>query len=204
MSMGKFATMILWGSVKLAVSVAVSLFLIQTCCLYFTAVFAEFQANMHQERVVPHSHIINPLVLNYEVDHPDMHLLKESEQGNEKGRGENKVIVLPDFLSQSLSTDLTNLKESNDVVESDHENTFKSESVELDRLEKKLLSLFGMTSRPKSGTRKRAVPRQILDIFEKQRNSNYVTTDLFLPGKLTQNANTVRIFNPTGRYTTNF
>lgn len=78
---------------------------------------------------------------------------------------------------------------------------------DLKRLEKKFLRLFGMKGRPKrkegrggdDEVRKREVPKEMLDIYEKQGRVDFPEMNLFLPGKLTGNANTVRVVHPMGK-----
>lgn len=63
-----------------------------------------------------------------------------------------------------------------------------------ERLEGKLLNMFGLQRRPRPKRDTIAVPEFLLDLYRRQTGLDVDTTNLNLQGKLTQTANTVRTF----------
>lgn len=64
-------------------------------------------------------------------------------------------------------------------------------------IERNLLSLFGLRSRPRPDRSKVTIPPAIMELWRRSFNQEIDTTALPLPGSLTRSANTVRTFSHT-------
>lgn len=244
--MGKLATMIFRGALRLGVPLLASLLFFQTGCLYLTTVYADFEmdrrsnSNINQVMYSNHHHVsqvtlknsYQPYLVGYQEEEGD-------EEGEEENGGDEEeddfiefigqsgdgvsdnAIIIQDFISLSSSKVLMQVKASEGGDDQGY--SFKrysstssgsGKSLEVDggeqeedlkRLEKKFLRLFGMKGRPKrkeggsDEVRKNEVPEKMLDLYEKQSGYDFPTGNLFLPGKLTRNANTVRVVHPMGK-----
>ncbi|CAL8072376.1 unnamed protein product [Orchesella dallaii] len=195
--MEKFINMVLWSSVRLGVPLLASVVVFQTGCLYLT-VFADLHLDSSQRPFQ-----INQPVVSF----------KSGESSHEKVERGKHGIFIHDFSSMGSSQVVMEVKEMDedgdvhetesevdyDIVEESSLNRFTTD--DLKQLENRFLNLFGMKKRPaerQSSGNKRAIPKEVIELYEKQTSSGYPTTDLFLPGKLTRNANTVRTFGPIG------
>ncbi|ODM95901.1 Protein decapentaplegic [Orchesella cincta] len=182
---------------RLGVPLLASVVVFQTGCLYLT-VFADLHSDSLQRPFQ-----INQPVISY----------KPGESSHGKVEYGKHGIYIHDFSSMASSQVVMEVKDSG-VVTTDQETTesqAEDDNVEesssssnqfttqdLKQLENRFLNLFGMKKRPEESGEKKVIPKEVLELYERQTSSEFPTTDLFLPGKLTRNANTVRTFGPMG------
>lgn len=191
--MGKLATMIVLGGLKHGIALLAFMLLVQTGCLYLTTVYADFEIDAGRV-----SHRGEDLVTGFYGE--------EDDEGDDDLWGfspDGEAVIVQDFVEMSSAKVMMKVKESEDGLSL--ERVFGESGVnpeKLKRLEKRFLDLFGMESRPKRKLAggKRQVPKELIELYEKQNGVEIPTTDLLLPGKLTRNANTVRVVNPFGKH----